>query len=67
MTTKNEQDVDPYAAAEALRAALAEVGITLPSLRVDMASPALGLIELGSVRADVAVRLTEALRLGGHQ
>ncbi|MCX4906211.1 hypothetical protein [Streptomyces sp. NBC_00878] len=65
MATK-KPDVDPYAAAESLRAALTEVGIVFPSLRVDPASPKLRLVELGRVRADVAARLAEALQPGGQ-
>jgi hypothetical protein len=60
------QTIDPFAAAESLRAALDEAGIILPSLRVDAASPYLGLVELGRVRADVAMRLAEALRQGAR-
>src|SRR5882757_8769083 len=48
MATTEQQDIDPYAAAESLRAALAGVGIVFPSLSVDTASPALRLVELGS-------------------
>ncbi|MGW3647010.1 hypothetical protein [Streptomyces sp. NPDC000878] len=44
---------------------LHQVGIVLPSLGVDAASPALGLVELGRVRADVALRLAHTLRHGG--
>ncbi len=66
MATK-KQDVDPYTAAESLRAALTEVGIVFPSLRVDPSSPKLRLIELGRVRADVAARLAEALQQGGRE
>ncbi|MFI9823220.1 hypothetical protein ACIHFC_22500 [Streptomyces sp. NPDC052013] len=57
-------DVDPYTAVEALRSALNEAGIVLPSLAVDAASPSLGLVELGRVRADVALRLARVLRHG---
>ena len=67
MATKQKRDVDPYAAVEALRAALDDAGIVLPSLRVDSASPALKLVELGRVRADVAERLAQALRQGGRE
>ncbi|MEU4179775.1 hypothetical protein [Streptomyces sp. NPDC026589] len=67
MATKEQQDVDPFVATESLRAALAEVGIVLPSLRVDLASPELRLVELGRVRADVAARLAEALQRGGRE
>ncbi|MFD7316321.1 hypothetical protein [Streptomyces sp. NPDC059883] len=66
MATK-KPDVDPYAAAESLRAALTEVGIVLPSLRVDPASPQLRLVELGRVHADVADRLARALQRGGPE
>ncbi|MCX4612103.1 hypothetical protein [Streptomyces mirabilis] len=67
MATKELRDVDPYAAVESLRAALTEVGIVFPSLRVDPASPELKLVELGRVRADVANRLADALRRGGRE
>lgn len=67
MATKEQQDIDPFTAMESLRAALAEVGIVLPSLSVDSASPALRLIELGRVRADVAARLAVALQRGGRE
>ncbi|WP_425824598.1 hypothetical protein [Streptomyces fractus] len=66
MTTAQKPATNEAAeAAEVLRAALTEVGIVLPSLGVDGASPALNLINLGRIRADVALRLAEALR-GGH-
>ncbi|MEU9170730.1 hypothetical protein AB0D34_23480 [Streptomyces sp. NPDC048420] len=64
MATKERNNVDPHTAAETLRAALSDVGIVLPSLRVDPASPQLRLIELGRVRSDVAARLAEAIRRG---
>ncbi|MFF7985938.1 hypothetical protein ACFZDK_43655 [Streptomyces sp. NPDC007901] len=47
-----------------LRGALAAAGIVLPSLGTDTASPALNLIDLGRVRADVALRLADVLRRG---
>ncbi|MFD7894322.1 hypothetical protein [Streptomyces sp. NPDC059743] len=58
------QVTDPGAAVTKLRAALTRVGIVLPSLGVDDASPGLALIELGRVRADVAERLAEAIGRG---
>ncbi|WP_328772066.1 hypothetical protein [Streptomyces sp. NBC_00286] len=64
MASKERDNVDPHAAAETLRAALSDVGLVLPSLRVDPASPTLRLIELGRVRSDVAARLAEAIRRG---
>ncbi|MBQ0825226.1 hypothetical protein [Streptomyces tagetis] len=67
MVDTKKPDIDPLAAMESLRAALAEVGIVLPSLRVDAASPQLRLVELGRVRANVAARLAEALRRGGRK
>nr|WSY50686.1 hypothetical protein OG999_11535 [Streptomyces sp. NBC_00886] len=67
MATKQKRDVDSYAAVESLRAALAEAGIAFPSLRVDPASPELKLIELGRIHADVADRLTHAIRRGGRE
>ncbi|WP_033284251.1 hypothetical protein [Streptomyces sp. NRRL F-525] len=64
MATKERNNVDPHAALKTLRAALTDAGIVLPSLRVDLASPQLRLIELGRVRSDVAARLAEAIRQG---
>ncbi|MFF3275875.1 hypothetical protein ACFYWU_33790 [Streptomyces chrestomyceticus] len=61
-----DQDIDPYAVMEVLRAALAGAGIVLPSLSVDAASPALRLVDLGRVRCDVAARLAQALQQGGR-
>ncbi|MFF4612087.1 hypothetical protein ACFY1Q_20760 [Streptomyces albidoflavus] len=66
MTTRNQQAIAPSTAVESLRTALAAAGIVLPSLAVDTASPHLGLVELGRVRADVAAQLAEALRDGGR-
>ncbi|WP_298568488.1 hypothetical protein [Streptomyces luteogriseus] len=57
-------EVDPLTAPESLRAALDGVGTVLPSLAVDPASPSLRLVELGRVRADVAMRLARALQQG---
>lgn len=56
--------VDPFAAVESLRAALDQAGIVLPSLAVDPAGPPLDLIDLGRIRAGVAMRLAEALQRG---
>lgn len=56
-----DTDIDPFAAVESLRAALDEVGIVLPSLAVDPATR-LGLVDLGRVRAEVALRLAHALQ-----
>ncbi|WP_073864910.1 hypothetical protein [Streptomyces sp. CB01249] len=67
MATKEQQGISPYAAVESLRRALTDAGIVLPSLGVDNASPALRLVELGRVHADVAARLAEALQRGSHQ
>lgn len=64
MATKERNDVDPHAAVETLRAALADAGIVLPSLRDDPASPQLRLVELGRVRSDVAARLAQVIRRG---
>ncbi|WAZ27355.1 hypothetical protein STRCI_008665 [Streptomyces cinnabarinus] len=54
--------VDPFEAMETLRTALDEAGITLPGLWVNSASSQPRLIELGEVRADVALQLAHALR-----
>ncbi|WP_033284805.1 hypothetical protein [Streptomyces sp. NRRL F-525] len=64
MATTEQRDVDPRTAVKSLRQALAEAGIVLPSLGVDCVHPGLKLVELGRVRADVAVRLAEAVRRG---
>lgn len=66
-TTQEPQEADPYAAAESLRAALDQAGIIFPSLGVDYGSPQLGLVNLGRVRADVAIRLADQLRRGGRE
>jgi hypothetical protein len=66
MATK-KPDVAPYTAAEFLRAALTDIGIVFPSLRVDPGSPELRLVELGGVRVDVADRLARALQRGGRE
>ncbi|MEU5343067.1 hypothetical protein AB0H18_19900 [Streptomyces sp. NPDC020766] len=62
--TRESQDVDPFTAMESLRSALDQFGIVLPSLAVDAGSPALGLVELGRVRAEVALRLAHTLQRG---
>lgn len=64
MANTQSTDVDPFAAVESLRSALDGVGIVLPSLAVDPGSPTLGLVDLGRVRADVALRLATALQRG---
>ncbi|MFM9796508.1 MULTISPECIES: hypothetical protein [unclassified Streptomyces] len=63
-TNEQARDIDPHTAVESLRAALDGSGIVLPSLSVDYVSPDLKLIDLGRIRADVAMRLAEALRRG---
>ncbi|MGW6215178.1 hypothetical protein [Streptomyces sp. NPDC055109] len=60
----DEPSVDAFAAVESLRAALDRSGIVLPSLAVDHAMPALALVDLGRIRADVAMRLADALQRG---
>ncbi|GGO51673.1 hypothetical protein [Streptomyces lasiicapitis] len=69
MVTTHEQphDVDPHTAVEELRAALAEAGIVFPSLAVDHASPGLQLVNLGRVRAEVAMRLARQFRREGSE
>lgn len=57
-------DVDPFTAMESLRSALDQAGIVLPSLAVDAGAPSLRLVDLGRIRADVAVRLAAALQRG---
>ncbi|GGX33685.1 hypothetical protein [Streptomyces lomondensis] len=64
MAEATAQDLDPFTAVESLREALHQVGVVLPSLAVDPASPSLRLVELGRVRADVALRLARALQQG---
>jgi hypothetical protein len=68
MATKKPRDVNPHTAVESLRVALWEANrIVLPSLAVDHVSPDLNLVVLGSVHADVAERLAQALRRGDHE
>ncbi|MFE6284334.1 hypothetical protein [Streptomyces sp. NPDC057877] len=62
MATTQSTNVDPFAAVESLRAALDGAGIVLPSLAVDVGSPSLALVDLGRVRADVAMRLALVLQ-----
>ncbi|MFD3310046.1 hypothetical protein [Streptomyces sp. NPDC058694] len=62
--TRESQDIDPFTAMESLRSALDQVGIVLPSLGVDAGSPTLGLVELGRVHAEVALRLAHTLQRG---
>lgn len=64
---RNAPDTDPHQAVETLRAALDRAGIVLPSLGADFANPDLKLVELGRVRADVAVRLARALEQGARE
>ncbi|WP_217545552.1 hypothetical protein [Streptomyces sp. GbtcB6] len=62
--TTPDAAVDPFAAMNSLRSALDQAGIVLPSLAVDPGAPTLGLIDLGRVRASVALRLAEAIQKG---
>jgi hypothetical protein len=64
MVTTQEPGTTATEAVEALREALTAAGIVLPSLGADMASPSLNLITLGRVRAEVALRLADAIRRG---
>jgi hypothetical protein len=65
VTAQQEPDTtDVTAAVETLRKALTAAGIVLPSLGADAASPSLKLITLGRVRADVALRLADAIQRG---
>ncbi|WP_406502833.1 hypothetical protein [Streptomyces sp. NBC_00212] len=65
MATGHDRDaIDPYTATETLREALTAAGIVLPSLGTDGASPHLGLVTLGNIRADVALKLADTLRRG---
>jgi hypothetical protein len=67
MATTRTPAIDPYAAADQLREALTQADILLPSLGVDIASPRLRLVQLGTVRADVAVKPARAIRDGGDR
>ncbi|MEU2829176.1 hypothetical protein ABZ667_10990 [Streptomyces lavendulae] len=71
MPTKRSDKTSPgtkeQAAQEALRElqeALNEAGIQLPSMRLDLASPRLGLVVLGAVNARTARFLAQAVRRG---
>ncbi|MEW1830371.1 hypothetical protein [Streptomyces sp. NPDC088196] len=63
-TAQKSSTVEAVEAVEVLREALTAAGIALPSLGADTASPDLNLINLGRVRADVALRLADVLRRG---
>ncbi|MFJ9909885.1 hypothetical protein ACIRVK_45145 [Streptomyces sp. NPDC101152] len=63
-TAQKSGPTEAVEAVEVLRGALTAAGIVLPSLGADTASPALNLINLGRVRADVALRLADVLRRG---
>lgn len=68
MANEKPRDVDPQTAMESLREALYEAGrIVLPSLSVDHVAPDLKLVELGRIRADVAMRLADVLRRGSRE
>jgi hypothetical protein len=62
VTTSDDVDnVDAFAAVESLRAALGGAGIVLASPAADPATPSRSLVDLGRVRADVAMRLAHPL------
>lgn len=64
MATTKAETVDPHTAVEALRDALTAHDIVLPSLGVDVAAARrLRLVQLGAVRADVALQLARALQM----
>jgi hypothetical protein len=62
MATQSDT-IDPSAATEQLRAALTRAGIVFPSLGTDYGS-SLGLVNLGRVHPDVAIRLAARLDKG---
>lgn len=64
--THDASRVDPFTAMQALRAALDQAGIVLPSLAVDpqASSSRVRLVHLGRIRPDVAMRLADALQRG---
>lgn len=64
VTAQESGTTDAKEAVEVLREALTAAGIVLPSLGADTASPSLQLVTLGRVRADVALRLADAVRRG---
>ncbi|MGI5374906.1 hypothetical protein ACQEV2_11785 [Streptomyces sp. CA-251387] len=64
VTAQETGTTDALEAVEVLREALTAAGIVLPSLGADTASPSLNLINLGRVRADVALRLADVIQRG---
>ncbi|WP_330288873.1 hypothetical protein [Streptomyces sp. NBC_00576] len=72
-THQNTTVYDVTLCVEELRAALAEHGITLPSLRVDLPSfagsyqPPRGLVALGGCNAATALKLAAVLRNAAGQ
>ncbi|MGW6356826.1 hypothetical protein ACWFR5_16970 [Streptomyces sp. NPDC055092] len=65
----SDDPVTPCAATavDALREALSQADIVIPSLGVDDAWPHLDLVELGRIRPAVAIRLADAIRRGGRE
>jgi hypothetical protein len=63
-TAQKSGTAEAVEAVEILRGALTAAGIVLPSPGTDTAFPDLNLINLGRVRADVALRLADVVRRG---
>ncbi|MFF4391659.1 MULTISPECIES: hypothetical protein [unclassified Streptomyces] len=58
------ETVTPSAVVESLRESLMAAGIVLPSLGIDPTPPGPGLVRLGSVRPDVAMKLAQVVKRG---
>ncbi|MDX2395326.1 hypothetical protein NJL88_35785 [Streptomyces sp. DK15] len=56
--------VTPSTVVESLRESLMAAGIVLPSLGIDPAPPGPGLVRLGSVRPDVAMKPAQVVKRG---
>ncbi|GGZ50870.1 hypothetical protein GCM10010371_08200 [Streptomyces subrutilus] len=56
------ETVTPSTVVESLRESLMAAGIVLPSLGIDPAPPRPGLVRLGSVRPDVALKLAQVVK-----
>ncbi|WP_327284037.1 MULTISPECIES: hypothetical protein [unclassified Streptomyces] len=56
--------VTPSRVVESLRESLMAAGIVLPSLDIDPAPPGSGLVRLGNIRPNVAMKLAQVVKRG---
>ncbi|MGW7461917.1 hypothetical protein [Streptomyces sp. NPDC054797] len=58
------ETVTPSTVVESLRGSLMAAGVVLPSLGIDPVPPGPGLVRLGSVHPDVAMKLAQVVKRG---